>query len=147
MVPEFEPRTADYADWIGRITSRSPFMQWLGVEIGAVEPGRVELLLTPRAETTQHRATVHGAVIAGVADNAAGAAGGTLTVPEAVTVTVEYKINFLRPPEPVPMRAIGQVLAAGRSLIVARCDVYPQQDGTAGPCAILLGTFRRVPMG
>lgn len=122
-------------------------MQWLGVEVGDISPGVVEYLLNPRDETIQHGGVVHGANIGGLADNVAGAAGGTLTVPDAAPVIIEYKINFMKPVPQAPMRARGEVIRLGRDIIVPQADIFSLAGGEEALCATLLGTFRPVPLG
>lgn len=132
---------------IGDVLLRQPFMQMLGVTLGAVAPGRVELLVALKPELTQHGGVAHGGVIGALADNAAGAAAGTLTLPERVTVTAEYKINFIAPGAGRALRAVGQVLKPGKSLIAVESRVYAVQDsGEETLCAMALATMVPVPI-
>ena len=121
---------------------RQPFMQLLGVTLGDVGEGRVELRVELRPELTQHGGVAHGGVIGALADNAAGAAAGTLTLPEKATVTAEYKISFIAPGAGENLRAVGQVLKAGKTLINVESRVYAlKADGTETLCAVALATM------
>lgn len=132
---------------IGGVLLRQPFMQLLGVTLGEVAEGRVELLVDLKPELTQHGGLAHGGVIGALADNVAGAAAGTLTLPEKVTVTAEYKINFIAPAAGQRLRAIGQVLKPGKTLIAVESRVYAVgEDGKEALCAMALATMVPVPM-
>jgi uncharacterized protein (TIGR00369 family) len=63
-------------------------------------------------------------------------------------VTIEYKINFVRPAAGSEVVAEGQVLRAGRSVTVARVDVHAL-DKTGGQVlvAVVQATFMRVVAG
>ena len=126
---------------------RQPFMQLLGVTLGSVASGEVELLVKLRPDLTQHGGVAHGGVIGALADNAAGAAAGTLTLPDKVTVTAEYKINFVAPGAGERLRAVGRVLKPGKSLIAVESRVYAVSgSGEESLCAIALATMVPVPM-
>jgi len=126
---------------------RQPFMQMLGVTLGDVAEGRVELRVELRPDLTQHGGVAHGGVIGALADNAAGAAAGTLTLPEKATVTAEYKISFIAPGAGERLRAVGQVLKAGKTLINVESRVYAvKPDGAETLCAVALATMVPVAM-
>ncbi|WP_370154776.1 PaaI family thioesterase [Ferrovibrio sp.] len=129
------------AKLIEGVLLRQPFMQMLGVTLGAVGEGEVELRLALRPDLTQH-----GGVIGALADNAAGAAAGTLTLPEKATVTAEYKINFIAPGAGDALRAVGRVLKPGRSLIAVESRVYALRDGTETLVAAALASMVPVPL-
>ena len=132
---------------INGVLLRQPFMQLLGVTLGEMAEGRVELLVELRPELTQHGGVAHGGVIGALADNAAGAAAGTLTLPEKATVTAEYKISFLAPAAGDRLRSAGQVLKAGKTLIHVESRVYAvKPDGAETLCAVALASMVPVAM-
>ena len=132
---------------IAGVLLKQPFMQMLGVTLGEVAEGRVELLCDLKPELTQHGGVAHGGVIGALADNAAGAAAGTLTLPDKVTVTAEYKINFVSPGAGLRLRALGQVIKPGKILIAVESRVYGvAADGGETLCAIALATMVPVAM-
>ncbi|WP_341705038.1 PaaI family thioesterase [Ferrovibrio sp.] len=134
------------AKLIEGVLLRQPFMQMLGVTLEAVGEGEVELRLALRPDLTQHGGVAHGGVIGALADNAAGAAAGTLTLPEKATVTAEYKINFIAPGAGDALRAVGRVLKPGRSLIAVESRVYALRDGTETLVAAALASMVPVPL-
>jgi uncharacterized protein (TIGR00369 family) len=60
-------------------------------------------------------------------------------------VTLEYKVNFLRPAAGDRLLAEGSVLRAGRSVTVTRVDVFVEADGRRSLCAALQQSIMRAP--
>jgi len=103
-------------------------MSLIGASLDIVEKGASEIRLPYRAELTQQKGFVNGGVIGMIADSAAGYAAYSLMPPSASLVTVEYKMNILAPARGA-LVARGKVIKAGRTLTVARAEVYAE-DGT-----------------
>ena len=104
-------------------------MQHLGVRLLSVSEGQVELSIPYSDKTTQQQGGFHGGAIGALADIAGGYAALTM-VPEGMeVVTVEYKINMLAPAEGDVLLARGLVIKPGRTLSIARADVFGVRDG------------------
>ena len=108
--------------------ARQKAMTLIGATLSALEPGSSEISLPYRAELTQQKGFVHGGIIGMIADSAAGYAAYSLMPPSASLVTVEYKMNILAPARGA-LVARGRVIKSGRTLTVARAEVYAD-DGT-----------------
>lgn len=121
------------------ILASQPFSRLLGVEIGAIAPGRVELRLALRPELQQQHGFAHGGVLSYLADNALTFAGGTALASDALTS--EYKINYLRPAVGELLIVRAEAVNAGRSQAVCRCDVFAVRDGVEKLCAVAQGTI------
>ena len=118
--PHFEQRVrASFA--------RQKAMAHIGAVLGAVAPGHVEVLLPFREELTQQKGYIHGGILGMIADSACGYAAYSLMPATASLVTVEYKINILAPGLG-ELVAHGDVVKPGRTLTVARAEVYAR-DG------------------
>jgi uncharacterized protein (TIGR00369 family) len=77
-----------------------------------------------------------------LADNAVGYAALTLMPPGQDVLTAELKINFLRPAQGVLAIARAEVLKPGRSLTVARAEVWMRgEDGNETLCAAMQATL------
>ncbi|MEL6872375.1 MAG: PaaI family thioesterase [Pseudomonadota bacterium] len=139
-LPTFEPANPDYAGLVTASFGRQNLMQSFGATLGDVAPGRVMIIVSASDAVGQQQGYIHGGVIGAIADSAAGYASLSLMAAGSEVVTVEYKINFLKPAAGRSIEAIGHVLRAGRSLTVARADVHC--EGTQ--IALLQGTFMRV---
>ncbi|KAB2847828.1 MAG: PaaI family thioesterase, partial [Hyphomicrobiaceae bacterium] len=96
--------------------ARQGMMKLLGAALTEVSPGRVMIEVPFSDRISQQQGLFHGAVIGAIADNAAGYASLSLMPVDSEVVTVEYKINFLRPADGDLLRAIGEVVRAGRNM-------------------------------
>ena len=108
--------------------ARQKAMALIGASLVAVEAGASEIRLPYRADLTQQKGFVHGGIIGMIADSAAGYAAYSLMPQSASLVTVEYKMNILAPARG-SLVARGKVIKSGRTLTVARAEVYAE-DGT-----------------
>ena len=108
--------------------ARQKAMSLIGASLAAVEAGASEIRLPYREDLTQQKGFVHGGIIGMIADSAAGYAAYSLMPQSASLVTVEYKMNILAPARG-SLVAHGKVVKSGRTLTVARAEVYAE-DGT-----------------
>lgn len=125
--PAFTPANPDFAARVRDSFARQPFMGHLGARLTALEPGFCEITVDYRRELTQQHGFVHGGVLASIADSAAGYAAFSLMPADASVLTVEYKLNLLRPGQGEAMIARGRVLKPGRTLSVVRADVFARR--------------------
>ena len=123
-----QPQDPQFRQRIEASFGRQKAMAFIGARLAAIDPGYVEIALPFREELTQQKGYVHGGIIGMIADSACGYAAYTLMPASASLVTVEYKMNILAPARG-ELRAHGAVVKAGRTLTVARGEVYAQ-DGT-----------------
>jgi uncharacterized protein (TIGR00369 family) len=127
--PVFTPVNPDYAARVRDSFGRQPFMDHLGARLTALSPGFCEITVDYRRELTQQHGFVHGGVLASIADSAAGYAAFSLMPADASILTVEYKLNILRPGQGEAMIARGRVLKPGRTLTVVQADVFARREG------------------
>jgi uncharacterized protein (TIGR00369 family) len=114
--PQFERRVRESF-------GRQKAMALIGARLTVVEPGYVEIALAYRDDLTQQKGFVHGGILGMIADTACGYAAFSLMPAGCSLVTVEYKINILAPARR-SLLAKGQVVKPGRTLTVARAEVY-----------------------
>ena len=103
--------------------ARQKAMALIGASLTVVEPGAVEIALPYRDDITQQKGFVHGGIVGMIADTACGYAAFSLMPADCSLVTVEYKINILAPAL-TSLVARGEVVKAGRTLTIARAEVY-----------------------
>jgi uncharacterized protein (TIGR00369 family) len=128
---------------LGReVLARQAFSALLGARLDVLTPGHAELSL-PMAQTLrQQHGFVHGGVLAYLADNALTFAGGSLL---GDAVTVEFKINYLRPAtEAEELVALASVLGSGKTQAVCRCEVFNVRGDKRTLCAAAQGTIRKL---
>ncbi|MDA2804281.1 PaaI family thioesterase [Nocardiopsis suaedae] len=98
-----------------------PFSALLGARLTAFGDGHAVLELGIRDDLRQQYGVLHGGVLGYAADNAltfaAGSAAGT------DLITAGYSIDYLKPADGVLLRAEAQVVRAGRTRVVCRCDL------------------------
>jgi uncharacterized protein (TIGR00369 family) len=110
-------------------------MRTLGAEMTALAPGWCRLEMAFADAVSQQMGFFHGGAIGALADSAGGYAALTRLPLGSEIVSVEYKINFLRPAAGNRLIAEGTVLRAGRSLVVVRVDVQVDSGGRRILCA------------
>ena len=103
--------------------ARQNAMALIGARLTVVEPGYVEIELPFRDDLTQQKGYVHGGILGMIADTACGYSAFSLMAADCSLVTVEYKINILAPAQR-SLVAKGQVVKPGRTLTIARAEVY-----------------------
>ncbi len=111
--------------------ARQGFMALLGGRLVEVAPGRCVIEAEARPDLTQHHGHLHAGLLTTLADNACGFAAMTL-MPEGVEpLSVEFKINFLRPARGALAVARAEVVKPGRTLTVCRAEVA-MRDAAGG---------------
>ena len=141
MTAAFQPKNPDFAARVRDSFGRQPMMDHIGARITVVEPGYCEIEMPYDKALTQQHGYVHGGAMATIADSAAGYAAFSLMGAEDSPLTVEYKLNILRPGVGDWMVAKGRVLKPGRTLTVVNADVYGVQDGKETLCVTSIQTL------
>src|SRR5438477_5858518 len=121
------PADPHFSSRIRESFARQKAMALIGASLDVVAAGAVEIALPFRDDLTQQKGFVHGGIIGMIADTACGYAAYSLMPADCSLVTVEYKMNILTPAT-ASLAPRGEVVKAGRTLTVARADVYAQ-DG------------------
>jgi len=84
----------------------------------------VEITLPYRADLAQQNGYVHAGIVTTIADSAAGYAAYSLMPAGSEVLSVEFKVNLLRPAQGENFIARAEVIKAGRTLTVVRADVF-----------------------
>jgi uncharacterized protein (TIGR00369 family) len=124
------------------VLANQAFSVSLGAQINLSSDGVVELLVPITSRVQQQHGFVHGGVIAYLADNAMAFAGGTVL---GNSVTLEFKINYLRPAKDGDhLLALATVVGKGQSQAVCRCDVFVVSGDERKLCAVAQGSIRKL---
>lgn len=137
----FQTPDPHFADRVRESFARQLVMEFLGASLTEVAPGRCEIRLPFKPELSQQHGYFHGGVIGTIGDSAGGYAAYTLMPSDAGVLTVEYKMNLLAPGDGELLIARGQVLKAGRTLMVSRAEVGVVKARRETLCAVLLQTL------
>lgn len=144
--PSSDPSASSAHERVARSLARQGMMNHLGVRLLSATAGRVELALPYSDKATQQQGGFHGGAIGALADIAGGYAALTVAPDGMEVVTIEYKINFLNSLQGGEIHAIGQVIKAGKRVIVTSAEVvHIDAAGKSTPCAVMQQTLAPVP--
>jgi len=118
------PANPDFEKAVRQNFTEQRVMSLFGAELGIVAPGLVEISLPFRADLTQQDGFLHAGVITTIADSAAGYAAYTMMPAGSRVLSVEFKVNLLRPARGEMFVARAEVVKAGRTLSVVGADVF-----------------------
>jgi uncharacterized protein (TIGR00369 family) len=131
MKETFEAANPGYPAAVRAIFSEAPFIRELGIELVDVGPGWCESRIELGPRHLQQDGFVHAGVIGSMSDHTSGAAGGSLIPIDRRVLTVEYKLNLLRPGTGDTLHCRAEVIRNGQRIIVAESEVFARQKGTA----------------
>jgi uncharacterized protein (TIGR00369 family) len=109
---------------VRRIFVDAPFLALLGIQLHAAGPGWCETYMSADERLLQQHGYVHAGVLTTLADHTSGGAARAAVAADADVLTIEFKVNFLRPARAGRLASRGRVLRAGRSIVVAESEVY-----------------------
>jgi uncharacterized protein (TIGR00369 family) len=141
---DFTPRDPNYEQRIRSSFGKQRVMQLLGAELEQVAPGRCLIRLPFRDDLTQQNGFFHAGVTSPIADSAGGYAGYTLMPDTSDVLTVEFKINLLRPASGALLVAEGRVIRAGRNLTFTEVTVEVGDGHNMKVCASMTQTLASV---
>jgi uncharacterized protein (TIGR00369 family) len=116
-------------------------MTTLGAELLELGPGTARISAPILKGSRQQHDAGHAGLTFAIGDSAAGYAALTLFGGADEVMTVEMKINLLRPAIGDRLIAEGRVLKPGRRVSVVQADVFAETDGKLKQIAVLLGTM------
>jgi uncharacterized protein (TIGR00369 family) len=116
-------------------------MTTLGAKLETVEAGAVSIRLPFRDDLTQQHGFIHAGAIASVADSACGYAALSLMPADAGVLSIEFKVNMLSPATGEAIIARGEVIRAGKKIMVCRADVFSINGGEEKLVAAMQGTM------
>jgi len=134
----------DFKEEVRRNFAQQSVMTLIGASLSLVEPGIVEITLPYRQDLTQQNGYLHAGMITTIADSACGYAAFTLMPPGAGVLSVEFKVNLLRPAKGDSFVARAEVIKAGKTLTVVRADVFALSEEDRTLIATMQGTMIRV---
>jgi uncharacterized protein (TIGR00369 family) len=103
-------------------------MQTLNAQLLEVEKGQVKITCAFSKALTQQHGFFHAGVATSIADSACGYAALTM-MPEGMEVlSIEFKVNFLKPAQTSKLIAVGKILQSGRTLTVCEGYVYDESE-------------------
>lgn len=134
-------RNPSFAEEVAQSFAKQTIMRLIGAELTRVEPGLVEITLPYRDDLAQQHGYLHAGIITTIADSACGYAAYSLMPPNSEVLSVEFKVNLLRPAKGEIFSALAEVVKAGKTLTVVRADVFGCDEDRRELVATMLGTM------
>ena len=137
-----QPRNPAFAEEIRQSFAKQTIMGLIGAQLSRVDPGVIEITLPYRADLAQQHGYLHAGIVTTIADSACGYAAYSLMPPNSEVLSVEFKVNLLRPAKGEEFVAVAEVIKAGKTLTVVRADVFAvDNEGDRQLVATMLGTM------
>ena len=137
-----QARNPSFAEEIKLSFAQQTIMGLIGAQLSRVEPGVVEITLPYRADLAQQHGYLHAGIVTTIADSACGYAAYSLMPRNSQVLSVEFKVNLLRPAKGETFLAVAEVVKSGKTLTVVRADVFGvEENGQRELVATMLGTL------
>jgi uncharacterized protein (TIGR00369 family) len=122
---------------------RQPAMALIGASIRVLAAGIVEVSFPYRRDLTQQDGFIHAGILSAAADSACGYAALSSMPAGSDVLSVEFKLNLLRPAAGESFVARAQVLKPGKTLTAVRADVFALVGAQEQLIAAMQGTMIR----
>ena len=100
------------------------FVKFCGFQVSKIEKGFFESTLIIGENHKTQDNFVHAGVIATMSDHTAGYAAYTLVPDNMRILTIEFKINFLKPAYGNALKCKSEIISQGKQIIVAQSTVF-----------------------
>lgn len=121
------------------------FIRFCGLEAIQANWGLFESTVKIEEQHRQQDGFIHAGVMATMADHTAGYSAFTIVPEHMQILTIEFKINFLRPAFGEALRCYSKVIRDGRQVIVSESEVFDVRGDREVPVAKAMVTLMAVP--
>lgn len=115
-------------DRIKQSFEKQGIMKTLNAQLAEVEKGQVKITCEFSEGLTQQQGFIHAGVATTLVDSACGYAALTMMPENTEVLTVEFKVNFLKPANTDKLVVIGKILQAGKRLTICEGYVYDSKE-------------------
>ena len=98
--------------------NKQGLMKTLGAELVSIEEGKVSISCELSEKVSQQNGFFHAGALTSIVDSACGYAGLSVMPDNADVLSVEFKINLMKPANIEKVIAIGKVVQAGKTLVI-----------------------------
>ena len=100
------------------------FIKFCGFQVVKIEKGLFASTITINENHKTQDNFIHAGLIAAMSDHTAGYAAYTLVPDDIRILTIEFKINFLKPAYGNALQCRSEVISQGKQIIVAQSSVF-----------------------
>lgn len=100
------------------------FIEFCGIQASKIETGIFESTLDIGEIHKTQDNFIHAGLIATMSDHTAGYAAYTLVADNIRVLTIEFKINFLKPAYGNSLKCKSEIISQGKQIIVAQSAVF-----------------------
>lgn len=118
---------------------QSGFRKLVGTELTNTGEGEATVSLRAGERHLNPNGTVHGGAVSTLVDVSMAEALNTVAGEDQSPVTVEIKVNYMRPGKPGTLVASARVRKGGGKITVIEAEVLQQEDGEV--VALATGTY------
>jgi uncharacterized protein (TIGR00369 family) len=108
--------------------AKQGLMKTLNASLDKVQKGLVQISCVFNEGLSQQHNLFHAGVLTSIVDSACGYAALTLAPEDKEVLTVEFKVNFLKPAKTSKLIAIGKVIQSGKTLTVCEGNVFDDAE-------------------
>jgi uncharacterized protein (TIGR00369 family) len=136
--------TQERVDFLTKDYSRG-FTKFCGLKASVIQKGLFESTIVIGENHRTQDNFIHAGLIATMADHTAGYAAFTTVSENLRILTIEFKINFLKPAYGSALRCRSRVVNRGRQIVVAESEVYDLREKSETMVAKGIITMMAVP--
>lgn len=122
---------------VADVFDKAPFIAHLNIELTGIGDDWVETELDVVDHLRQQHGFAHAGVVTTLADHTAGAAASTGVGDGQSVLTADFNIHLLRPAGGERLACRGEIVKAGKTLIITQADVW----SNGNLCARYTGTM------
>ena len=132
---------------VQQIFADAPFLDLLGIVLTGAGDGWCETSLAVHDRLLQQHGFVHAGAITTLADHTCGGAARASLGDDRDVITIEFKINFLKPAKARRLEGRGVALRSGRTIVAAESEVFSVDEDRRELVAKCLSTLAVIPRG
>jgi uncharacterized protein (TIGR00369 family) len=108
---------------------RRGFIEYCQFDAEIIKKGYFQSKVKIEAHHRQQDGFIHAGVMATMADHTAGYSAFTIVPEDVQILTIEFKINFLRPAYGNTLVCRSNVIREGSQIIISESDVFDMREG------------------
>ncbi|MDZ7695790.1 MAG: PaaI family thioesterase [Deltaproteobacteria bacterium] len=123
---------------------RRGFIKYCDFKAELIKRGRFHSRVDIKEHHRQQDGFIHAGVMATMADHTAGYSAFTIVSPDYQILTIEFKINFLRPAHGDELICRAKVIREGKQIIISESEVFDVVEDTETQAAKAMVTLMAV---